>query len=450
MDDILKGLNVRHRFRDPLYGFIELTEAEKRIVDTPLFQRLRRIHQLALTKYVYPTAEHSRFVHSLGVVHSATAIFSGLLSNSRSDLPTIDILNSARLLRFAALLHDIGHLPFSHAAEKAWINPLSHEHISSYIIENYDPIRSILMDEEVEPKTVSSLLNNNYRAKHKILHEVISGYLDADRADYLLRDSYCCGVKYGEYDFNRYIRIFGAKLNGNELALTVHEKDVYIAESFLLARYHYNIQVPFHRTRSGYDCILNKYLETSDNSTDWYTIDKINNNFAEIDFDKLETLDDYYMFEQFKRAAKNACPWAKMLLRQEHLRTIFDTTSSILNGKYEEDFRRATTALKDSGVLEENNDFFIKIQKVDLIKIPDGYAGKPLGEQPNPLQTVTVECPGIPSNGPTLLDITSYSWIFNRLATDPPRLLRIFVTPDKQSQAERILASAGNLREKVA
>lgn len=446
--DIKSGLNARHRFRDPLYGFIELTDAELRIVDTPLFQRLRRIHQLALTKYVYPTAEHSRFVHSLGAIHTATSIFECIIDNSSSDLPYVDKLNFAKYLRFAALLHDIGHLPFSHAAEKLWIAPSNHERLGAHIIEHYSPITQILEDEDINPKVLSSILTNEYRPKHKILHEVISGYLDADRADYLLRDSYCCGVKYGEYDFNRYIRIFSAQGMGSELQLAIQEKDICIAEAFLLARYHYNIQVPYHRTRTGYDIILENYLSSSTDFSNWFKIEPGSNTFKEVNFDEFQYLDDYSMFENFKRDAKSGNPWASMLLRQGHLSTIFDSTTSIMNGLSNETFKSYCQVLKSSSDLKENEDFFIKKTKVELIKVPDTIERNPDGTFTQPIQTVTVHCQGTLPNSQNNLDITAYSWIFNRLAIAPPTLLRIFVAPDKKQQAHNALVAAGLLREK--
>ena len=124
-----------NRFRDPIYGFVYLSDAEQRIVDTPIFQRLRRIHQLALEKYVYPGAEHSRFGHSLGVVHTATRLYESLFSKPDHLTPRqIDGKRQAiKTLRFAALLHDIGHLPFSHAVELELLpNGIGHEDVSAF------------------------------------------------------------------------------------------------------------------------------------------------------------------------------------------------------------------------------------------------------------------------------------------------------------------------------
>ena len=148
-------LNPTHRIRDPIYGYIWLTDAELEIVDTPVFQRLRRIGQLALTKYVYPTAEHSRFVHSLGVFQAATNIFDEVLRFNPQLVNGHDsqLQQDLKVLRFAALLHDIGHMPFSHATEDVFLNKsISHEDIGKYIIQNHKKISEIIEKEGISPK----------------------------------------------------------------------------------------------------------------------------------------------------------------------------------------------------------------------------------------------------------------------------------------------------------
>lgn len=136
MEKFLNDLaSSRNKIRDPIYGFIPLTVHERRVIDTPLFQRLRRINQLALTKYVYPSAEHSRFVHSIGVMQCATMILRGVFSHVDTRLRWLKPSeHGLKVLRYAALLHDIGHLPFSHAVEKQWLHGLEHEDVSIHII----------------------------------------------------------------------------------------------------------------------------------------------------------------------------------------------------------------------------------------------------------------------------------------------------------------------------
>ncbi|MDY6852061.1 MAG: HD domain-containing protein, partial [Thermodesulfobacteriota bacterium] len=322
MKRFLKKLGANSRFRDPIYGYIWLTDKEKKIIDLPLFQRLRRVHQLALTKYVYPTAEHSRFVHSLGAVHCATAMFAGIFQHNDTHTRLLTESEQDRflgLLRFAALLHDIGHLPFSHGAEKELLGDLGHEDISQYLITKYGPLQSILED---DAQIVSSILSSStMRQKYKILHEIISGHLDADRADYLMRDSYICGVKYGEYDFERYMQSFGAFKENSSLRLFVNERDIFVVEAFLMARYHYNLQVPYHRTRTGYDLILRRYfrdLQERRLYEEFFKKDETGK-IAELDTNFYEDFDDYAVFEQIKKDYRAGNKWAEMLLRQGHL-----------------------------------------------------------------------------------------------------------------------------------
>ena len=367
--DLLKKLGERkHRFRDPIYGFIELNDSELKIIDTPIFQRLRRVHQLALTKYVYPSAEHSRFTHSMGVMQVATEIFLNIYRNSDHALlsketgdRTGDIANKLQILRFATLLHDIGHLPFSHTAEKLILQQKSsHEQLGQHIIKNYPPIRKAIEEKGIDTKIVAMLLDDKPLAEYFVLKNIVSGQLDADRADYLLRDSYSCGVKYGEYDYKRYIQSFFLKENKNgQPKLCIEEKNIYLVEAFLMARYHYNLQVPYHRTRSGYDIALRKYIEHLKEKNCFPEFIKFdeNNNIDYLDFEQFELFDDYSIFEMIKTDYKNdGNIWAKMLMRQEHLLPVFDHIKTT-GGENFHQYKSILKDLKDTGLTEET-DFF--------------------------------------------------------------------------------------------
>ena len=366
--NLLQELGIKHRFRDPIHGYIWLTEKEREIIDTPLFQRLRRISQLALTKYVYPTAEHSRFVHSLGVLQCATSIFLGIINHptDKLEISGFDKLKHLELLRYAALLHDVGHLPFSHAAEKTLLPDLDHEDLSRFIIRNYLPIKDILGLENA--KQVAAILSSDVKSDYDLAHEIISGNLDADRADYLCRDSYFCGVKYGEFDLSRYVQAFGVIGNVGELQLIVNEKDIYVVEALLLSRYHYNFQVPFHRTRGGYDIVLRLYFEDL-KKRDIIPVDKpiesvINGEIATVDFSFLEDFDDYSIFEYCKKDARLGNDWARFLLRQDHLRPVYEISSS----DPEVIEKASQIAQKLTGEYEDGQDFFVAREKVNLFK----------------------------------------------------------------------------------
>lgn len=433
MDEYLKKIKATAgRIRDPLYGFIPFTKEEMSIIDTPLFQRLRRVHQLALTKYVYPSAEHSRFVHSIGVMHCATRVYEGVMEHRETDIDFEPNEKNIKTLRYAALLHDIGHLPFSHAVESQWLHGLKHEDVSMFIINNYSPIADIIDNDPagINKQDVAALLGKMPRARLQILHEIISGQLDADRADYLLRDSHCCGTKYGEYDFPRFLQIFAAQQDDNgTLSLCVDEKDLPVAESLLIARYHYNLQIPYHRTRSGFDFALKKFAKCHTNHENIFSVQ--DNKLVEIDFDKFSILDDGTIFEEIKRKYIEGDRWASCLLRQSHLHPILDT--HVCNEKGTELFKSFVQNLRSSSELKENEDFFVQEQNIEMIK-----RSRPADES------------GISSTGIRLLvkegtsrqkkqvDIAECSWIFAHLK-DTDKIYRVYAAPGKKEAVEAYL-----------
>ncbi|MEE9593907.1 MAG: HD domain-containing protein, partial [Candidatus Hydrothermarchaeales archaeon] len=170
--------------RDPIHGDIFLTEPETKIVDSLEFQRLRRIKQLGMAYLVYPSANHTRFEHSLGAMHVASRV-ANTLQLSKDD---------SIKLRIAALLHDVGHGPLSHTSEELLERYMgqSHEEITMELINNSD-VSSILIDEGLNPEEVSSLI----LGKGGRLGSLISSELDVDRMDFLVRDAHHTGVAYG-------------------------------------------------------------------------------------------------------------------------------------------------------------------------------------------------------------------------------------------------------------
>lgn len=392
-----------------------------------MFQRLRRVHQLALTKYVYPTAEHSRFAHSIGVLQAATDIFNNIVSNSDKKLFSSeravkkinqDIEKKLQTLRFAALLHDIGHLPFSHAAEHYILEEKAdHEQLGQFIIENYKPINAAIESAGIEPKYVSMLLGDNVIGDYKILKNIISGQLDADRADYLLRDSYCCGVKYGEYDYDRYIKSFILKKGPDgSTTLCIEEKNIYLVESFLMARYHYNLQVPYHRTRVGYDLALNRYMKLlkKNGKLPAFVAYDENNNINNIDFEIFEFFDDYQLFEMIKkdlRDGKNY--WANILMRQDHLVPVFDHIKKDGNDHFM--FQEIKYALQKTKKLEDGEDYFFSSKPIEVSKLIQ-------------LQSKSL---GLIRNGESNVDdILNYSNVLKQLV-QPVEVLRIYTTKEK-------------------
>jgi hypothetical protein len=274
-----------HEIRDPIHVFVRLTSAERELVDSRPFQRLRHIHQLALTYLVYPGATHRRFEHSLGVMELATRVFDvvtreeNLTDPLRSELGELqqrrDYWRNA--LRMAALCHDIGHLPFSHAAEKELLpGDWTHERLTAALVRSGE-LQSVWNKLKIHPEDVVKLAlgpkelpQERFTAWETILAEIVVGdALGVDRMDYLLRDSHHAGVAYGRFDHYRLIdtmRILPSPPTeegdqGEGLALGVEEGGLQSAEALLLARYFMFSQVYCHPIRRIYDIHLKDFLQ---------------------------------------------------------------------------------------------------------------------------------------------------------------------------------------------
>lgn len=211
-----------YEIRDPIHGFIRLNELEWDVINQPVFQRLRRIRQLAWTDMVYPGAMHTRFEHSIGVMHVASRLFDAIVRRSRDILEKeykfdeSSLGRQRRIIRLAALLHDLGHGPFSHAGEE--LLPMNPANKKRFVHEDYsaESIRYGLGDlianhrsAKLHGITVESILAvfaaPASTAGELIWKDLVSGQMDADRMDYLLRDAFHSGVQYGKYDLDRVV-----------------------------------------------------------------------------------------------------------------------------------------------------------------------------------------------------------------------------------------------------
>jgi len=233
--------------RDPVHGYIKITEAERDVIDTPFVQRLRRIHQLAGAYLVYPGAVHTRFDHVAGAMHVAGEIADAL--SLWTDLNS----DAIQEIRLAALLHDVGHGPFSHTFEEVLEDKTTttHEDISQRIIVETS-IRDVLNSHGFSPKKMSAFAVGKQSAKPPFMNEIIAGGLSADIMDYLLRDSYFTGVEYGKVDVQRVID----SLRVADRHLALDNAALYAFEALLLARYEMFKAVYFHRTVRAAELML--------------------------------------------------------------------------------------------------------------------------------------------------------------------------------------------------
>ncbi|MDX9690861.1 MAG: HD domain-containing protein [Acholeplasmataceae bacterium] len=240
-------------FKDPLYGYIHVDyELIKNLINTSLFQRLRRIRQLSGVQMVFHGAEHSRFSHSLGVYE---------IANRFLTVPDVNMaLNEREKLIFlcSALLHDIGHGAYSHAFED--IFGVNHEKIGAKLIEQNKELSSLLntIDDHFASDVASVIRKTK---KYPLIEQFISSQLDVDRLDYLERDAYFTGAAYGHIDLDRLIRVMYIR---NE-QVVFKLSGIHAIENYLISRYHMYWQVYYHPVSRAYEVILEKiYLRVKD------------------------------------------------------------------------------------------------------------------------------------------------------------------------------------------
>lgn len=254
----LTGLKAVKNILDPIHGPIPITQLELDIISTPIFQRLRSITQLSLTSLVYPGATHNRFQHCLGTMYIMDKLLYTLKLEEKlpSDSDRSDRI--IQLMRLGGLLHDCGHLPFSHTFENLYEGG-NHEYFGKCIVER-SVINEILKKNNVNPKSVGEFVNHNVYIKDPDQNEIrellplMDSNADADRMDYLLRDSYFTGVPYGRFDLDRICNF----ITKYENRICFYEKAQDALEDFLFSRYQMYKIVYIHKTVICYELILHK------------------------------------------------------------------------------------------------------------------------------------------------------------------------------------------------
>jgi len=249
----LKKLIKQQVFKDPLYGYIHVDyELIKKLIDSSLFQRLRRIRQLSGVQMVFHGAEHSRFSHSLGVYEIANRFL------TIPDIQEALDLRSKLIFLSAALLHDIGHGAYSHAFEDVF--GIDHEKISASLILENKELRGVLDEIDKNFATdVASVIKKE--KKFPLIEQLISSQLDVDRLDYLERDAYFTGAAYGHIDLDRLIRVLYIKDGQVVFKLS----GIHAIENYLISRYHMYWQVYYHPVARAYEVNLEKiYMRVKD------------------------------------------------------------------------------------------------------------------------------------------------------------------------------------------
>jgi len=316
------------RLRDPVHNFIQLYEDEKRLLDTRVLQRLRGIAQLAMAYLVYPGAVHTRFDHSLGVMH-LSGLMAKELGLGKDDTD---------LVRLAALLHDVGHGPFSHVSEyslesfadRSQLSPEQkkekiHELISAKIIETDEEIVNILGERKC--KDISKLLSVGYG--QPVLKSIVSGPLDSDKQDYLLRDSLFCGVKYGVFDIHQFHRSLTLGGDEGEKDLWIKGKEgIHAVEQYILAKYYLTTNVYQHKVRLITDQMIIRAIKLGieedkiDELIQLYSFDGSDNFIS-----RYKQFDDALFMQKFCINGKDGSKCKELLLRlkdRKLLKRVFD------------------------------------------------------------------------------------------------------------------------------
>lgn len=250
-------------FRDPIHGFIHADPLERALIDSRPLQRLRSIRQLGFANLVFPGAEHSRFGHALGAMELAGRVYDAVAARSEGMLDPDRQSLERRQVRAAALLHDIGHAPFSHSAEEHFEGGIDHEQMTARLT-RLPEIEKIFdrWGRGLEPRAVISLLAKPEGTTERLLSQIVSGELDVDKMDYLLRDSLFCGVQYGSYDLPRLLDTMLPLKDPEtgEWGVGVYEGGVHALEALVMARYYMFTQVYFNPIGKALELHFNEWL----------------------------------------------------------------------------------------------------------------------------------------------------------------------------------------------
>jgi len=346
-------LNPHYPYKicDPVHGFIRFDALEKELIDSLFFQRLRYLHQMGVAYLVYPGATHTRFEHSLGVMELASRLYDAMMApyHLDSSLPTPksaeEILYWRRILRLAALCHDMGHLPFSHTAEKALLPQGGHEKKTLECIQS-QALQAIW--EKVGPEAEKDIIKLAVSEKElsllgireklspweKVLSQVITeDNFGADRIDYLIRDAYYTGVGYGHFDYHQLIDSVRILPDKGSISIGIAEDGLQSVESLWIARYlmyarvyhhpkarifthHMSRFMVRHYAKVGFPQTLLEYIQ----ETDFIILAALSQEAAKGDPDAQVLLKQR---EPFKEISLDPVGVKKVIERIDQLQTLF-------------------------------------------------------------------------------------------------------------------------------
>jgi HD superfamily phosphohydrolase len=367
--------------RDVIHGSIAVEHFERAIVDSRYFQRLRQIKQLGFAEHSFPSATHNRYVHSLGAMATASQAFKSIFE--KNPLPSKAHARFRAVVRLAALLHDVGHGPLSHTTEFAMpdIKSLGLPGKSRKATHE-DYTLKIILDSSLTPFLERAGTEHGFTPKHvaalvepsieigddffvekidgvsvdfrPILKQLISSELDADRMDYLRRDSLYAGVSYGHFDFDWIVSNLTSHIKNGKCYLGLSHRALYSFEDFLISRFHMFLMVYFHYKSVVFDEMLRQYLEGPECE---YSLPS--------DIEKYADCNDAHLYSHLAES-KNI--WAKRISEKRPYRVLVELHSGIPATKTaaQEQERLLARIQKDLG--SQQIDFITKTSTGELSK----------------------------------------------------------------------------------
>ena len=364
----LKRLDETKVLKDPVHSYIHIHyEVIWNCLDSKEFQRLRRIRQLGGDFQVYPTAEHSRFSHSLGVYE----IVRRMVTEVKSLCVELTEYEKVCVM-LAGLLHDVGHGPFSHAFEH--ITNHSHEEYTAKIILGNTELNAILRAvSEKLPLDIVSIIQHTH--ENDILNQIVSGQLDADRMDYLLRDSYFTATSYGQFDLERILRTVRVrKTNEGRKVIVVKYTGIHSVEDYIMARYQMYWQVYYHPVARSYEAV---FIQLFNRLKDIFKVDKDYFEDMKVLIPFLEksevSVDEYFKLDE------NSLLYCCALIQDKEDKIAADLAKRLQNRRLFEyvDYNEENLA-QIKNMLKENNfdeRYYLKIENIEA-SVYSPYKGR--------------------------------------------------------------------------
>ena len=364
----LKRLDETKVLKDPVHSYIHIHyEVIWNCLDSKEFQRLRRIRQLGGDFQVYPTAEHSRFSHSLGVYEIVRRMVTEVktLCAELTEYEKVCVM-------LAGLLHDVGHGPFSHAFEH--VTNHSHEEYTAKIILGDTELNSILRAVSKKmPEDIVSIIQHTH--ENDILNQIVSGQFDADRMDYLLRDSYFTATSYGQFDLERILRTMRVrKTSEGRKVIVVKHTGIHSVEDYIMARYQMYWQVYYHPVARSYEAVFiqlfNRLKDIFKDNKDYFEDMKVLIPFLE----KAEVSEEEYF-----RLDENSLLYCCALIQDKDDVIAADLAKRLQNRKLfeyvdynEENLGQIQNMLRDNGYDEQ---YYLRIENIEA-SVYSPYKGR--------------------------------------------------------------------------